>query len=74
MSLAGGWGGADWGGGVSSHLPASNQDQMPPASTSNCPPIKTHHFQIRKKNVISFSEFKVEGPRRACQQGLRVLG
>lgn len=45
-----------------------NQDQMPPASTSNCPKIKTNHWQIRikkkKKIVISFGEFEAEGHSR----------
>ena len=63
------------GGGTSGHLPASNQDQMPPASISNCPQIKTNHLQIRKKKkktVISFINLRLWGHSRACQQGQRV--
>ena len=61
------------GGGTSGHLPASNQDQMPPASISNCSQIKTNHLQIRKKNiVVSFVSLRLWGHSRACQQGQRV--
>lgn len=62
------------GGGTSGHLPVSNQDQMPPASISNCSQIKTNHLQIRKtkKIVISFINLRLWGHSRACQQGQRM--
>lgn len=54
-----------------------NQDQMPPASTSNCPKIKTNHWQIRikKKKRLSLALVSLRLRDTAgCQQGPRALG